>query len=267
MSESLFYDPAVLRVIRAILVSKGIRRTQELEDAIADVVLLCIEYVRKTGRPPRDVPEAIAIARPIAQGYGVDQVRKRIHHSPIDVGPTDQADEHAGEARGSVHALHLEQIFAVVREPMKDDEIEALADVAAGTRWKELAAEQGTSEAVLRKRMQRARDKARSALVAKGYLVAGGTFAALLLGAIALHFGPWKAPEIVSHPPPHEDPFKLAADLRRLAADACKERKWDECEAALDRAAKLDAQGDRAPEVATLRAAIAQGRRQGGEGP
>jgi hypothetical protein len=32
MSEALFYDPAVLKVIRAILVSKGIRAEQDLEE-------------------------------------------------------------------------------------------------------------------------------------------------------------------------------------------------------------------------------------------
>ena len=71
MSEALFYDPAVLKVIRAILVSKGIRAEQDLEDAIGEVVLACIEYVRQTGRPPKNVDEAKAIARTVANRHGV----------------------------------------------------------------------------------------------------------------------------------------------------------------------------------------------------
>jgi hypothetical protein len=54
-----------------------------------------------------------------------------------------------------------------------------------------------------------------------------------------------------------------AEERRRAAEDACQEGRWDDCEKALDRAAQLDAQGDRTPQVAALREAIAAGRRRG----
>ncbi len=55
-------------------------------------------------------------------------------------------------------------------------------------------------------------------------------------------------------------PEEQAADQRAVAADACKERRWDECEKALNRAARLDPESDGAAEVKELRAAIAAGR-------
>jgi len=78
VSEELFYDPAVIKVIRRILVSAGIRAEHDLEEVTNEVVLACIKQVRKTGRPPKDVAEAIAIARPIAKRMGASWVRTRI---------------------------------------------------------------------------------------------------------------------------------------------------------------------------------------------
>jgi hypothetical protein len=94
-------------------------------------------------------------------------------------------------------------------------------------------------------------------------VIAGG-FAALLPGWIAMHFGPWRRTGGDSHLPPRGRCGELAAEQRRRAADACRGQHSDECERALDRAAQLDAQGDRAEEVAALRAAIAAGRREAG---
>jgi hypothetical protein len=99
------------------------------------------------------------------------------------------------------------------------------------------------------------------ALRAKGYWVAGG-FAALLAGMMVLYIGPWNKPATVGHGrPPDDRPKQLAAEQRQMAAGWCKDRNWDECEKALDRAARLDREGDRAADVAALREAIAAGRR------
>src|SRR5450755_2317217 len=102
MSDHLFSDPPVLKVIRAILVSRGIRAEHELEDAIGEVVLACIELVRSTGRPPEDVAQAIAIARPIARADATDAARKRARPSKRDQGLTAEADEHAREQPPSI---------------------------------------------------------------------------------------------------------------------------------------------------------------------
>jgi hypothetical protein len=263
MSESLFYDPAVLKVIRAILVSAGIRSEPDLEDAIGEVVLACIEHVRKTGRPPKDVAEAIAIARPIARGDGLDAARKRARRSKRNPGLTAQADDHAQERQPSVDPVDEARMFSAIRQVLKDDQIEALADVGAGVPQAELATERRASQAATRKRVQRYREKALGALSAKGYWVAGG-FAALLAGVIAVYAGALREPDVSRAHPAGERPQELAAEQRRLAADRCKEKNWDECEKALDRAARLDAEGERGAQVAALRKAIAAGRLEDG---
>ena len=142
----------------------------------------------------------------------------------------------------------------------KDEQIAALLDVGAGVSQAELAAESGISPTASRKQMQRLRETALRVMQSKGFMVAGG-FAALLAGMMFLHVGPWREPQTVGHGRPHEDERKqIAAEQRRIAADWCKERNWDECEKALDRAARIDAQGERAAEVSALREAIAAGR-------
>jgi hypothetical protein len=257
MSEALFYDPAVLKVIRAILVSKGIRAEQDLEDAIGEVVLACIEYVRRTGRPPKNADEAIAIARTVANRHGVGEVRKRVRRGKHNVGPTESADEHVEEQPSSLDPVDRQRMLGVVRQVLRDDQIEALHDVGAGVTQAQLAAESGAAPTAMRKRTQATRKTAAGGLRAKGYWGAGG-FAALLAGAIAVYVAASREP-IVAHGR-RESPAEQAADQRAVAADACKERRWDECEAALNRAARLDPESDGAAEVKDLRAAIAAGR-------
>jgi hypothetical protein len=259
MSDGLFYDPAVLKVIRAILVSGGIRAEQDLEDAIGEVVLACIEHVRGTGRPPEDVAGAIAIARPIARGDGIDAARKRARRGKSNQGLTAEADEHAREPQPSIDPVDEARMLSAIRQVLKDDQIEALADVGAGVPQAELAAERRASQAAMRKRVQKSREKALGALRAKGYWVAGG-FAALLAGTIAVYVGVSREDDKVSDGRPPDDQ-ELASVQRRQAAEWCKERNWDECEKALDRASRLDVEGERGAEVAALREAIAAGRR------
>ncbi len=260
MLERLFYDPAVLKVVRAVLVSKGIRDEQDLEDAIGEVVLACVEHVRATGRPPADVAGAIAMARPIARADAIDAARKRARRAKRNQGPTAEADQHALERQPSVDPVDEERMLAAIRQVLKDDQIEALADVGAGVAQTELATESRTSPAAMRKRVQKSREKALGALGAKGYLVAGG-FAALLAGTIAVVVGFSGG----VGEPTRDSPGQVAAEQRRLAEGACRERKWEECEGALDRAARVDPAGDRGAEVAALRGAIAAGRRAMGE--
>jgi hypothetical protein len=266
MSEALFYHPTVRKVIRAVLVSKGIRAEPDLEDAINEVVLACIEYVHRTGRPPKDVAEAAAIARRIASADGIDAARGRRRRSKSNQGLTGDADAHAPERSPSVDPVDQGRMLAAVRPALTPQQLEALADVGAGVAQAQLAAESGTSPAAMRKRVQASREKALRALAAKGYLVAGG-FAALLAGMMLLHLGPWSGPHITGHAPsPIGRAEELAAEQRRLAAVACSERNWDACAKALDRAAGLDAKSERRPDVTALREAIAAGRRGSGAG-
>jgi hypothetical protein len=75
----------------------------------------------------------------------------------------------------------------------------------------------------------------------------------------AVHVGPWADSGDVTN-----TPFQHAAEQRRFAAKQCHERKWDECEKALDRAAKADPEGEGSAEVKALRAAIAATKGDGG---
>jgi len=188
MSDGLFYDPAVLKVIRAILVSGGIRAEADLEDAIGDVVLACIEHVHARGWPPENVAAAIAIARPIARADSVDAARKRVRRARRNQGLTAEADAHAREPQPAIDPVDEERMLLAIRQALKDEQIEALADVGAGVPQAELAAEQSASQAAMRKRVQKSRQQALGALGAKGYLIAGG-FAALLAGTIAVYLG------------------------------------------------------------------------------
>ena len=259
MSDARFYDPAVLKVVRAVVVSRGIRAEPDLEDAIGAVVLACIEYVRRTGRPPEDVGQATAIARRIAQRYSVDEVRKRVLRGKRNVSNTWDVDEPAHGRLPSLDPVDQKRMLEAIRQVLKDDQIEALSDVGAGVTQAELAAERGAAKATMRKRTQAAREKAAGALDAKGYWVAGG-FAALLAGVAAVWAVAFREPQVAHWRP------EQAAKERGMAAEACKERRWDECERALDRASRLDPEGDRGAEVQGLRAAIAAGRLGAGEG-
>jgi hypothetical protein len=259
MSDALFYDRAVLKVIRAILVSTGIRGEQDLEDGIGEVVLACIEHVRSTGRPPKDVAEAIAIARPIAGRDAVDAARMRARRRKSNEGSTAEADAHAG-AQPRIDPVEQERVLGIVGQVLKDHEIEALSDLGAGVAHKELAAERGTSPAAMRKRVQKSRKTVLSALSARGYAVAGG-FATLLAVMVAVYVSSRSVPD--ARPRPTKE---LAGEQRRLAAGACKEGKWDACEKALDEAARLDSEGERGAEVKALREAVAAGRRGTGVG-
>ena len=189
--------PAVLRAVRAILVSRGIRGEHDLEDAIGEVVLACIEYVRRTGRPPKNEDQAVAIARIVANRHGVGEVRKRVRRGKQNVGFTESADEHAQEQPSSLDPVDQQRMLGAIRQVLRDDQIEALPDVGAGVTQAQLAAESGAAPTAVRKRTQATRKTAAGGLGAKGYWVAGG-FAALLAGAIAVYVASSREP-IVAH--------------------------------------------------------------------
>ncbi len=252
MSE-LFYDPDVLKMIRAILVSKGIRDKEDLRDSINDVVLKCIETVDRSGLPPKDVAGAKAIARPIAQAHGADEARKRFRRGSVNVGSTGDADEHAHQTERAPDPVDTKRILAAIGEVLTEEQMKEYADIGAGVSQKELAADAGVTEAAKNKQVQRGRVVAKSAMGAKGYWVAG--FGALIAGMATLYIRSSHEPDNVTG-----GRKQAAAQERRLAADACHEKRWDDCERVLDVAKQLDEEGDREPDVAKLRAEIAEGR-------
>ncbi len=272
--EDLFCHREVLQIIRAILFSKGIRAREDLEDHMNNVVERCIRYVRKTGEPPRDVPEAIAIARRIARDYSVDQVRKRVRRGKTNVPLEKDPDEHAQDLGPALDPVDQERLLAAVRKELTEEQIKNLVDTESGVPYREIAAESGGTEAAERKKAERSRKKARVALAA----YAGG-FAALLAGMVAVYVGAFQGDENAAHGRPpgleleggseqerQEEAKEIAQEQRRVAAEACKAQDWDACERALDRAAQVDPEGNRGPEVKALREMVATGRRGAGAG-
>jgi len=264
MGEELFYEEAVRDVIRAILVSKGV--TEDLEGDVHEVVLRCIRHVRETGRPPETVKEAVPIARSAADKYAKEVVKKRVARSKRNVGPTGDADEHAAQERQGGDPVDASRALSAAAQKLTDKEREVLTDVSGGVRHRVLAAEHNMSEPAMRKWTQRIREKALAGMKERGLPVAMGMAAVFSVG-VALYFGAFQQPGDSTHGrPPDDDPREVAYERRSEAAAACKEKRWDACEEALDRAARLDPEGDRAREVSDLRAAIAAGRDAAGPG-
>jgi DNA-directed RNA polymerase specialized sigma24 family protein len=257
MSEDLFNDPAVVRVIRAVLVSKGIP-AQQLDDAIADVRLKCIERVRETGRPPKDVAEASAIARPIAGKHGIDEARTRIRRAKVTPGPTEAADEHADEPEAAVHPHDRERAVEALAKELSPGQLEVMHDIGAGARHEELAADAGISPATQRKRVQTIRERGLRALATKGFAVSGG-FAALLASMITIFLRPADDGRVMAP----RTAWDRAEEKRDEAAHACGEARWDDCEKLLDEAGPLDPAGERELDVRALRQEIAAARRAG----
>jgi hypothetical protein len=114
----------------------------------------------------------------------------------------------------------------------------------------------------VRKETERARRRARAKLLAYGVTA----FAAAVGAVMFLHVGPWRDSGDVT-----KSQLQYAAEQRRVAAQACQERKWDDCAKALDRAAEADPEGDHAAQVKRLREMVAAARgrsaaRDGGGG-
>jgi DNA-directed RNA polymerase specialized sigma24 family protein len=255
--EALFDHPEVRATIRAVLRSKGVRNEEDLDDGTQEVIRRCIEQVRETGRPPKDVPEAKAIARPIAQNLGVDELRKRLRRGKVHEGPTGDPDAHAPDDGPRVDELDRKELASEVKGVITEQQAERLIGKASGVTHARMAKQDGVSEEALRKDLQRASAKARRRLLAYGVT----SVAALVGGMMALHIGPFREPDDVT-----KSPFEYAAEQRRFAAESCRARKWDACEKALDRAATADPDGDRGAEVKALREAIAAGRPGSGSG-
>jgi DNA-directed RNA polymerase specialized sigma24 family protein len=257
MSEELFNHPEVRAMIRAILLSKGIRGEEDLKDGIQEVISRCIERVRATGRPPNDSPEARAIARPIAEALGVDELRKRVRRGGPHQGLTPDPDAHARDDGSSIDHVDEKKLAGEAKGAITEKQAERLIGKASGVTVARMAKEDGESEEAVRKDLQRASARARQRLLAIGV----GTFAAIVASMMALHVGPFRESDEVT-----KRPREYAAEQRHFAEGACRAHQWEECKKALDRAAEADPEGEQAPEVKGMREAIAKAKRGAGVG-
>jgi hypothetical protein len=266
MSEALFNSPEVRKVIRAVLVSKGVR--DDLENEIEAVVLKCIEQVRKTGRPPADVKEAIALARAIAETHGDDQVRKRARRAKANTGSTDQADEHAAPPSSQLDPNDVKRLVMTAGEVLGSDPqmVATFQGIADGVPQNVLADEQGISHAAMRKRVEKVRKTFFERLTKRKLLVLvpAGAIAALVLWAVffrnpiltppdqqARDNGP--SPSAIPSTVPTVDEAlarkQRAAQLRAEAVSLCNQGQWQGCQDKLGDAQGLDPEGNGTPEV------------------
>ena len=280
MSSALFRHPDVVKVIRAVLMSKGISHEDPLADGIADVIAKAHARVMKTGRPPADVKEAIPIVRSIAEKHTSGMRRDYARGKKVIAGPTGEADEHAPESIGGMAPSDAKRIVQAVVEELAAGgavtTLDTLHDIGAGVPQNELADEQGISPAALRKRVQTTRERVIERLTRQkliGLVSAGVAIGAL---GIAIFFfvrshnpeqeaqhTPAPAPSavpsqvpVVVMPTPEE---REARQYRDRAKVLCARQSWGECGLELDTAKMLDPKGEDTPEVKAERAAIDEG--------
>jgi hypothetical protein len=277
MSEELFFHPDVVRVVRAVLVERGVRHEQDLEDGIGNVVKTCIEYVRETRRPPADVKEACTISRGVANLSGKSAVRKTTTRGKTNVGLTDAADEHHADAiESDLDPLDVKRALEIAQQELAKAgtgvTLETFGDIAAKTKQKQLAEEQGVSHAAMRKRVEKARKTILQRMAEGDMRVLLPPAAIALLAVVALlwmrnaslneeaQHTPAPTPStlpsqipVVVMPTPEE---REAREYRAKAKLLCAAENWGECRLELDTAKMLDSKGEDTPEVKAERAAI-----------
>ncbi|MGH7294273.1 MAG: hypothetical protein ACRELB_05045 [Polyangiaceae bacterium] len=280
MSEELFFHPDVVRVVRAVLVERGVRHEQDLEDGIGNVVQTCIEYVRETKRPPADVKEACTISRGVANLSGKSAVRKTTTRGKTNVGLTDAADEHHADAiESELDPVDVKRALEVAQDELAraggSVTLETFGDIAAKTKQKKLAEEHGVSHAAMRKRVEKARKTIVQRMAAGDMRVLLPPAALALLAVLGFFWirngmlnqeaqntpvpTPSAVPSqvpVVVHPTMDE---REAAGYRKEAKALCDIGSWTECRDKLDSAKVRDPKGEELPEVKAERAAIEQG--------
>lgn len=166
----------VTRYLAATLRRYGVAR-EDMADAIADVQTDALEVARY-GRMPADVAQWKALTAAIAARWAIDRLREGEAHARYDAGLCDDADAHPlpmlhSEQRDPVDTKRylaiLKDLFDSGQMPPKGAEI--LWGEAEEVPYKEIAAEVGVSDEVVRKRLLRMRTKFRTRLASLGMLV------------------------------------------------------------------------------------------------
>ena len=129
---------------------------------------------------------------------------------------------------------------------------------ASGDKLESIAAEEQVPAPRVRQRVARMRKHFRIRWAAQ---VAAIVAAVTLLVASAWQLRRWLAPTPVADEirPERVTPVDPAIELRRKAAEACARQRWESCLALLDDAERIDPEGDRVPQVQSLRQAAAAG--------
>jgi DNA-directed RNA polymerase specialized sigma24 family protein len=171
----LVAHPDVVRSIRAALRRHRVAR-QDVDDAIADVLVECIEAARARGAA-YSLAQWRALATTIAVHWALDRLREAKARSKSDVGLCDDADDHL---RPTLRWEHIDPIdakryLAVLQDLFDSGQMpeygeQILQAEADEVPREEIAAEIGVGKKAIRNRLYRMRSRLRARLAALGML-------------------------------------------------------------------------------------------------
>jgi DNA-directed RNA polymerase specialized sigma24 family protein len=174
-----------VRSIRAALRRYRVAQ-QDMDDAIADVQVECIEAAR-TRAAARSLAQWKALAKAVAVHWALDRRREAKVRSKYDAGLCDDPDAYLRPTLRREHAdpVDTKRNLAVLRDLFDSGQMpeygeETLQGEADEVRHEEIAAEIGVRTSVVRNRLYRMRSKFRTRLVALGML----SLVLLVLGAL-----------------------------------------------------------------------------------
>jgi hypothetical protein len=255
------FHPDVTDTITGVLVKHGYRNG-EVEDAVCEVRVRVIEALEDR-KAPTTIGQWKALGAKVAADYAVDEHRKSKVREKYDVGLCEAPDDHApflpsGVPRDPVDAKRQLAVLMGMFEKGEMPELgkEILEGVADGMKVPAIGRELGLPAKEVRSRLGKMRR-----LFFRRLGLLGMAVMMMLLMVIA--GGPavvalWKPPaapsgagtvEVRALPSPQE----MAAVMRQEAVRACDARRWEECEARLDEARRLDPEGEGAAEVKAAR--------------
>jgi DNA-directed RNA polymerase specialized sigma24 family protein len=204
-TTALVAHPEVVQCIRAELRRRRVAR-QDIDDAIADVQVECIEAAR-TREAVYSLAQCKALATTVAVHWAVDRVREAEVRSKYDTGFCEDADAHLRPTLRWEHRdpIDTKRYLAVLKDLFESGQMpehgeEILQGVADEVPHEVIAAAIGVSTTVVRNRLARMRSKFRARLAALGML----PLVLLVVGALI-----WPAsPPYVSAPrtTPSADP-------------------------------------------------------------
>ena len=242
-TDALLHHPDVTRVIRAVLMSTGLR-DHLLEDGIQQTYLLALKSTRKN--PPDTILRWQKVCRAVAKKHGISELRKRIAHAKRNVGPTGDVDDHAANAglrpRWEAHDAKkaLEVLFLLLDEGVFPANFEAILDaVQAGEKHAEIARQAGLTEAAVGKRLWAARVVFRQRLLYAGLggLAVVGMVYAAYMKVETNHVVRSDRPDAGTTLAPTSRPPEVLVDthaaqiaaMRAEAEEAARKSQWQVC--------------------------------------
>jgi hypothetical protein len=272
------YDSAVLlhhaevKAVIARIVGRFLH-TQDVEDGIGDVQLKVLGWQRRSPGTfwAKDLAGYKIVAATAAKSYLVSRYRRKLLQDSFDAGlVVHDADAQASRvldpaALEPADAKKALVLFAEDVEKSKHPEMiaEIFNRLLAGEDQAEIARNMCLSHQQVRDRVREIRKRFGKKKV--GLLGTFGAGTAFAVGLFALRWmsGAYTVAEptgvaYVNHR--HEQQVfvemtavQQAKDIRESARFACRSFEWSECLDLLDRAAVIDPEGDRAPEVQAAR--------------